>query len=159
MSAADGEVHEVNRKWEGYSNYELVSKLIAQNVSDCISGYALMQSYQAEGAKAQPEQIAKERASILQAAIRLRVELRSEKDTNERYQEILKKWEGEDGYISNFQSLEIHQSGRMPEWVADFVDQIVESAWELGYLQAGRTARKEPDDPIERDTEAMFEGI
>lgn len=148
-----------DRKWEGYSDYELVSKLITTTVSECVGGYAAIQSHQAEGAKIKPEQAAQERSSILQAAIRLRVELRAQQETEERYQEILDEWDGEDGYLNQFRELKIANGSGMPAWVSEFVEQIVEAAFKLGYLQAGRTAKKEPDDPVERDTENMFKGV
>jgi hypothetical protein len=41
----------------------------------------------------------------------------------------------------------------------EFVEDIRRAGWELGYLQAGRTKKKEPQDPAERDTEAMFDKL
>jgi len=44
-----------------------------------------------------------------------------------------------------------------PQWLYTFVVQIREAAWELGYLQAGRTHKAEEGDPEEQEPLAMFE--
>lgn len=144
-------------RWEGYSDYQLVSKRVGQSVFDAIESYALLQSAMIESASINPDRIAEARADILAAALRLVVEMQAESH-QEEYQKILNDWEGEEGYLSQFQALSIQQDG-LPGWVSEFVSQIRTAAWELGYLKAGRRAKEEPEDPIERDVDNMFQDI
>ncbi|MGZ0745736.1 hypothetical protein [Haloparvum sp. AD34] len=144
-------------KWESYSNYEQVSRRVSKSVADALDAYALLHSAHQEQATIQTDLAADARSDILSAALRLVVEIRKDRESVEEYDEILERWEGDDGYIAKFQDATLHQ--QMPGWMFQFVLDIREAAWELGYLQAGRRTKQEPESEVERDTEKMFEGM
>lgn len=149
-------------KWEGYSNYELVSKRVSKSVSDAIDSYATVQAATSEGSGVPPELAADARADIVSAAMRLLIEMQQEQANGvNEYDEILDRWTGsqdeDGGRLEELQSTQLHRS--VPGWLFQFVLDIRKAAWSLGYLQAGRRSKQEPDDPVEADVEAMFEGL
>ena len=148
-----------NTEWEGYANYQEVSKRISRSVFQAVDSYAWIQGAHQEGSNIKPEDAADARADILSAAIRLYVEMQQEKSDYgvEKYDNILDDWSGEDGFIARFHQISLRQN--CPGWIGTFVMQIRQAGWALGYLQAGRRSKQEPDDPVEAEVEAMFEGL
>ena len=153
--------------WEGYSDYESVSKRVAKSVEEAIEAYAFIQSLHSENARVQASRAAEAKARILSAGLRLVPELENDKETVEQYEEILDRWQTDDelnidaatpddlGYIRRLDRIALRDE--CPEWLHQFAIDIRRSAWELGYLQAGRTVSEEEEDLVERDTEALFE--
>lgn len=150
-----------NKRWEGYSDYQVVSKRVGKTVHNAIEAYALLDSLHAEGASVDPRTAAKARRHMYTAALALVPELRNDAPDEdgegvELYGEILDRWEGEDGYLRNQMHTTKFQNGS-PGWLYQFIIDIRTAAWELGYLQAGRETKGEPDDPVEAETADMFE--
>jgi len=149
-----------NTRWDGYSDYQIVSKRVGKSVHNAIEAYARLDSLHTEGANISPQVAAAARAQMYSAALTLVPELRRDapgKDNEgvELYGEILSRWQGEDGILRD----KIHGarlSQEMPGWMFQFVVDIRTAAWELGYLQAGREIKGEPDDPVEAETTDMF---
>ncbi len=157
------------KRWEGYSNYQEVSQRIGRKVSRAIEAYAYLQSAGAERADLTPNEYADARAYILDAAMSLKVEVEREAENEPAnaedniYSPIVQRWtEGTEnapeGFVNEFMQLSISTGGAIPGWVFTFVEDIRRAAWELGYLQAGRSVR-DGDLGVEEDVNAMFEGI
>lgn len=168
--ADEGETPEVSQRWEGYSDYEVVSKRIGRKVSKAIEAYSVLQSAGAERAELEDIEYTQARAKILDAAMSLKVEIEREAENEPAnsddniYKPIVARWSdgadenASDGYINEFMQLSISQGGQVPGWVFNFVEDIRRAAWELGYLQAGRVNSK-GDIGIDEDVNAMFEGL
>lgn len=83
--------------WEGYSNYEAVSKDVAQSVANAVENYAWLDSIHRDGGNPEADQIAMARSAVLAAALRLVVEMREEaQNGNDEYGDILERWTGTD---------------------------------------------------------------
>lgn len=143
-----------NTRWEGYSDYKVISLQVAKSVDNAIEAYSRVHGAHAENATIDPDLAAEARGRILSAALKLVVELRQDRDSVETYAEILDRWEGEEGFINRFNEIQLQSS--CPGWLFQFVLDIRTAGWELGYLQAGRTTKGEPDDPVEADVQEMF---
>jgi len=143
-------------KWEGFSNYQRVSDRIAQSVYDAIEAYAVINSQHAENARVKPQMAAQARARILAPALRLKVEMSSERN-QEEFADILDDWTGDAGYLSRLEDVQLQR--QCPPFLTDFVEDIRSAGYQLGYLRAGRTVKEEPDDPTEADSERMFEDL
>lgn len=154
---SDGE----STQWEGYSNYQEVSKSMAESVADAMDSYAWIQGAHLNGAPVNAADAAHVHADILGAAMKLRVEMREEQERgNEDYDEILARWDGEDDGSGFIRMLHEHElANELPGWMLQFVDDIRTAAWRLGYLQAGRRREELPDDPVERDAKKMYQGV
>lgn len=124
-------------EWDAYSDYRFVSQAVTRSIRDAIEAFALLDQATQTGYKIKSKEEAQLRADILAAAMRLRVELQSERDRAEYAQDILDKWEGEDGYISEFRAAGMRETSSL-KWFEDFASDIRRAGWELGYLQAGR---------------------
>jgi hypothetical protein len=141
--AVVAEEAEKETQWDAYSDYQLVSKGVTKVIHDAIEAYALLDQSAHTGNKVGTKEETRLRADILAAAMRLRVELESERDRGEDYaSEILEDWEGDDGYINRFRRAPFNGTTDL-EWFADFVSQIRRAGWELGYLKAGREEQAE----------------
>jgi hypothetical protein len=150
--AADTETY-----FEGYSDYQSVSKDIGQAVRDAIDAYAYIDGRHSQGARVRATNAASAYRRILGAAIRLLPELKRDAETKDELGEIYNDWtgkDGDDGRIDQLQSLSFQSPP--PDWLFEFVVQIREAAWELGYLQAGRSRKAEQDDPVEQEANSMF---
>lgn len=143
-------------RFEGYSDYERVSGRIVMTIEDALEAYAFIDSAFTEGAPVSPEDARDARTSIMNAAMMLFDEMRREQANNiDKYDDILDRWEGEDGYIARFHEHSLRRDGS-EGWLHQFVLDIRSAGWKIGYLQAGRTAKESLDDPVEEDSEAMF---
>jgi len=146
-----------NTRWEGFSNYQNVSDRVARSVHDAIEAYALVNSRHAESARIRPPMAAQARAKMLAPALRLKVELEDNREVESDYDEILSRWEGDDGFLTKLDQVTLQQE--CPDWLADFVEDIRTAGFQLGYLQAGRTVKERPDDPVEEETEDIFDNL
>lgn len=154
-------------RWEGYSDYETVSKSVAQSISDAVDAYAWLQGRQQEDASVNPEQAADARADILGAALKLYVEMQQEHERgNDEYDAMLERWGYEtdnDGvdeergpYVQEFHELRL--TDKVPGWLFQFVMDIRTAGWKLGYLQAGRRERLPDEDPVQAEAQHMLKG-
>jgi len=149
-----------NTRWEGFSNWQNVSDRMARSIEQAIRAYTFLDSRHQEDARVQPKEAAKARSQILSPALRLMPELREERETVDVYDEILSRWQPdgeEDGFIHKINEVRLQESS--PGWLLQFVLDIRKAGFELGYLQAGRTVKEEPSDPVEGDTERMFDNL
>ena len=144
-------------RWEGYSNYQEVSRRVSQSVDEAVESYTLIDRYHTENAQLPADLAAEASAAILQPALRLMHELEADAENVDEYQEILDRWKGEDGFITRFSSVELRTES--PGWLNQFVRDIVRAAWELGYLQAGRRTKEDPEDETEAEAHRMFEHL
>lgn len=141
-------------RWEGYSDYQRVSDRVARSIYDAIEAFAIIDSQHTENARVKPAAAAKARAKILAPALRLKVEMEADREAVEKLDQILQDWEGDEGHLAKFSNLQLHQD--CPSWLHEFVTQIREAGWEIGYLKAGRTTKKELDDEVEEEVKNMF---
>jgi hypothetical protein len=144
-------------RYEGFSDFQSVSQSVAAAVEEAVDAYAIIQSKHAEGARVRPPQAAEAASKILGAALKLLPELEQGLDETKEGQELAEQWTGDDGFIERLKAARL--ATESPDWLGDFVVQIRRAAWELGYLQAGTTVKEEPDDPVEAETEAMFDDL
>lgn len=150
---ADEEDYE--SRWEGYSQYEQVSSVIASQINDAIKAYSIIDSIHAEDAPMRPAIAARARSKILAAAIQLINEIENDADSVEYYQQVVDRWEGEDGFIRLLSQQSLQEE--CPGWLFQLVTDIRKCGWELGYLKAGRQNRKSPPDQDQAEVRAMFE--
>jgi hypothetical protein len=152
---------EGGRVWEGYSDYQKVSIQNALTIQKAIEAYSYVDSAHSSGSPVDPETAANARGAIKAALMTVLSEMKRERDSKEIYDEVLTRWEdGEDdeeGYIQRFEECDL--TAECPGFLFDLVIDIRSAAWELGYLQAGRTVSEDTGDPVEREPQAMFEGI
>lgn len=145
---------ETQTKWEGYSDYRRVSGQVAASIDEALDAYAAIDSAHAENARVSADDAAEARQKILGAALKLAPELENDREVEKQYASILNRWQGEDGFLQRLDSISLRETS--PAWLRQFVLDIRTAGWELGYLQAGRTQRAEPEDPVERDVQSMF---
>lgn len=153
-----------NTRWEGFSNYQNVSERMAQSIEGAIRAYTFLDSRHQEGAPITPKEAAEARSKILTPALRLMAEMEEERETVDKYDEMLDRWTADDddgdddpGYIRRINEVKLQNAS--PGWLFQFVLDIRSAGFELGYLQAGRTVKEEPTDPVEGETEAMFDNL
>lgn len=149
----------VKKRYEGYSDFEFVSRRNARSIDAAIKSYAVIDSYHIEGAPLEPEQIAEARANILSAAMQLVPELEDNKDNDEEIKKILNDWVGEEGgrgkgYLEQLRESSLYNDDNL-NWLAEFVAQIRQAGFMLGYLKAGR----EIDDEDEEWTGSVVDDI
>jgi hypothetical protein len=152
----DGATH----RWDGYSDYRTISLRMASAVSDALDAYSRIDSAHAEGAKVSPELAARLRSRIQYAVMELIPELEQDREAVDEYDEILTRWkdgEGDTpGVVSRLDDVSLRTE--CPGWLFQIMLDLKTAGWKLGYLQAGRV-ESEPDDPVEAETDDMFEGM
>jgi len=148
-------------KFQGYSDYEFVSRRIGVAVDEAVDAYSSIRALHAEGAKIRPEKAATARQRILAAAIRILVEIENQNDDDE-YADILERWttdedSGEPGYLDKIAEIQLQHS--CPDWLYQLTKDIRTAGWKLGYLQAGKQTRERTDDSPEADAQEMFSNL
>jgi len=132
---------EPQTEWDGYSIYARVSAEIHDSVTDALDAHAYVAAVLSEGGKIGRDEAAPRKAAILSAAARFQTELRVERQrtipSGDTFDEIHAEWCGESGYVTRLQRSTLREVGD-EDWIGEFVHQIHEVAWELGYIAAGR---------------------
>ena len=142
-------------RWDAYSDYQNVSERVSKTIEQAVHAYARVDSYHAEGATMPKNLAAEARGRILAATLRLMPELQHDRGSVDEYDEILSRWEGEDGYIAELSETSL-RAGR-PGWLLQLILDIQTAGWEIGYLQAGRSASADPELPNpDKEFEEMF---
>lgn len=146
--------------WEGYSDYEFVSRRMSIAIDEAVDAYSKIRAMHREGARIRPQPAAKARSRIYAAALRVLVEM--EGQDGEKYTKILDRWkreddDDEDGYLDRLDTVQLQT--RCPDWLYQMVKDIRTAGWELGYLQAGRKNRERTDDSPEAEASEMFDGL
>jgi len=147
----------VTTRWDGYSDYQSVSDRIARSIHDAIEGFATVERAQHENAQFHPNEAARCGARILTAAINVQTELDAYSGENEEYQELLDKFEGQDGYVQKLRQVRLRNES--PDWLYDFVVDIRTAGFKLGYLKAGREEEERNGDEPEDHAREMFADV
>lgn len=150
----DADLDESTSKWEGFSHYVWVSHQIGEAIFKAINAYSVIDSYHAEGATMPPQTAAKARSRILSASLQVKTEMEKHKDDKKYYRETLEKWDGDEGYIHRMGDLSVRHE--CPSWLFDFVSDIRQAGWELGYLQSGRYTNEGPVDSDSAQVKEMI---
>ena len=128
-------------QWDAYSDYQHVSRRVAGSIGDAIDAISIIESGKVAGEKLSSREETDLRADVLGAVIRLQTELENERDQRETYDDILSRWEGEEGFIAQFRALDV-MAARSEPWLQQFAQDIHRAGWELGYLKAGREEKQ-----------------
>lgn len=145
-------------RWNSFSNYGNISDDVHDSVVGAIEAQAFIHAMHREEANVPRDMAADASATILGAARRLLTEMRREAGESDEgfYDDILDRWEGENGFISRLANAKLSESS--PAFLHEFVEDIHQAAWELGYLKAGRRERDMSElDPVEEQVRQMFE--
>lgn len=153
------------QRYEGFSDYESVSKRIARSIDEAVQEYAAIQRAHAEGRRVAHDGVGER---ILAAAMRLLPELRDQRQAGAVFDEILARWLGDEAKLDETDvdpeppdsgAIEALMQARLtndcPDWLHQMVIDIRTAGWELGYLKAGRHA-EEDDEFTEADVKEMF---
>lgn len=145
---------ESGTRWEGYSDYEIVSRQVATSVDRAIEAFSRIEAAHIEDAAIDKSTAAEARGRIRAATMKLIPEMEADREDVEQYDTILSRWEGEDGLLVAFREASLRREcpGELYQLVLD----IKTAGWELGYLKAGRTASTEPEDTVEAEVESIF---
>lgn len=141
-------------RWEGYSDYKRVSREIAITVEDAVRAFSWLDAAHSEGAPVTPTDAANVRAVILEAMLLLETEMEEDRAVEPLYDEILSRWQGEEGIFRKLDGVQLAEV--RPGWLAVAVRDIRRAARELGYLEAGRSVKTVNEDADE-DIEALFQ--
>jgi len=128
-------------EWDAYSDYQHVSRRVAKSIGDAVDAISIIDSGDVAGEKLSSREETDLRADVLGAVIRLQTELENERETKAVYDEILTRWQGDDGYVNRFRALGITNLQTQP-WLQQFATDIHRAGWELGYLKAGREEKQ-----------------
>jgi len=128
---------------------------VARSIDSALDAYARVRGAHVEGATIDPELAAEARGRIMSAAMKLIPELEQDRESVDKYDEILERWQGDDGFVRRFSEVQMRRE--CPGWMHQFVIDMRTAGWELGYLQAGRREAGEPDDPTEAEARSMFQ--
>lgn len=128
---------EPKAEWNAYTDYQHVTRRVAESVGDAIDAISTIEAAKLSGEKLSSRQETDLRTDVMAAVTRLRNELENERDTKDVYDEILSRWEGEEGSLKKFQQMNIMTPTPEP-WLQQFAADIHRAGWELGYLKAGR---------------------
>ena len=161
---ASSDETETIQRYEGYSDYQSVSQQIASSVDRAVDGYAIAASaHEEQVGRNQWNWMATEaKANIRSAALKLIPEMEENKEVEEEdFESMLEDWtesgvEGE-GYLSALSKENFRDTRtELPDWIQDFVLQIRTAAFQLGYLQAGRTVSDNNLEPAEEEAIEKF---
>ena len=146
-------------QWDAYSDYQHVSRRVAGSIGDAIDAISIIDSGKVAGEKLTSREETDLRADVLGAVIRLQTELENERESKEAYDQILSRWEGEEGFIEQFRALDVMNPQSEP-WLQEFAADIHRAGWELGYLKAGREeTTREGGDAYDGEVREMIEGM
>jgi len=148
---------ETQTEWDAYSDYQHVSRRVSKRISDATDALQTINGAKTAGEKIKPPDETDLRADVMWAVTRLQTELENERESNEIYDEILSRWQGEEGFIERFQTMSVIDQRREP-WLNEFAADINRAGWELGYLKAGsETTDRSGGDEDDSDIQELFE--
>ena len=149
----DASGHE--KKVDAYSTYAEVSSQVHDDVMEAVRAFAFLNSKWTENQSITPQSKSKTKQAILKISKRLMYEVKISRHGDESLEEIYERWsdsDGEPGYITRLERDSISNE----PWLSQLVDDVVESAWQLGYLRAGRLEQVAQDADAE-DAEQVKE--
>jgi hypothetical protein len=150
-------------KWDGFSDYNDVSRRIVNAVDLAAECEATLRSRHREGAKISPELASELRSGIQSAINKVYPEIEREAERGEIYKEYIEKLDGKEdaasGLIEAFHQANFQREA--PNEINELVKILRKAAWELGYYQAGYTQGGDDDDSSDIDGEvrSMIEGM
>lgn len=145
--------------FDAYSDYSHISRGVATDVANAVEAYSKLDAAHSEGSSITAREATEARARITTAATKLIPELESDRDDEELYDEILTRWleeadeQGRGPYLTQLDETQL--AVELPGYLFQFVLDIKRAAFEIGYLQAGRTESTHPD-PAEEMAKSMF---
>jgi hypothetical protein len=143
-------------EWEAYADYQSVSERVAQSVADAIDALSRIEARGQVNRKHKDVETV-DRSSVLSAVAFLETELENGRESKQVYDDILTRWEGEDGYLQRFRIMGLRDLESEP-WIRQFAKDLHRAAWELGYLKAGREEKQTPSgDPYDGQVRDMFD--
>ena len=146
-------------EWDAYSDYQHVSRRVAGSIGDAVDSLIVIERAKVNGESIKPSQETDLQADVLGAVVRLRTELENERDSKQVYDEILSRWEGEDGFVSRFRTVDVADYQPEP-WLEQFASDIHRAGWELGHPKAGREeTTREGGDAYDGEVREMIEGM
>jgi hypothetical protein len=149
-------------KWDGFSDYNDVSRRIVNAVDLAAECEATLRSRHREGAKISPELASELRSGIQSAINKVYPEIEREAERDEIYRKYKRRLDGEEDAASGLIDA-FHQANfqtQAPNEINDLVKVLRKAAWELGYYQAGRTEGKEDDSSdLDGEVRDMIEGM
>lgn len=144
-------------EWEAYADYQSVSERVAESIADAVDALARIEARGQVNRKHKDVETV-DRASVLSSVSFLRTELENERESKQVYDDILTRWEGEDGYLQRFRMMGMRDLESEP-WIQQFAQDLHRAGWELGYLKAGREEKETPSgDPYDGQVRDMFDG-
>jgi hypothetical protein len=149
-------------KWDGFSDYNDVSRRIVNAVDLAAECEATLQARHRERAKISPELASELRGGIQSAINKVYPEIEREADRDQIYKEYVEKLEGKEeaasGLINAFHQANFQTEA--PEEINELVKVLRKAAWELGYYQAGRTEGKDDNSSdLDGEVRDMIEGM
>lgn len=141
-------------RWEGYADYQVVSRQVASSIDRAIEAFARVEGAHIEDAPLDKTTAAEARGRIRAATIKLIPEMRADRKEVDTFDEILSRWHGEDGLLAAFRDARLRRE--CPAELHQLVIDIKTAGWELGYLKAGQTASNDEHDPVEKQSESIF---
>lgn len=144
-------------QWDAYSDYQHVSRHVAKSITDAVDAISTIKSAKVANEKLSTEAETDLRADVSGAVFWLQPELEQERDSKEVYDEILSRWEGEDGYKRRFDGINVMDT-QTDSWLGQFARDIKRAGWELGYLKAGsETTDRSGGEKDDSDIQELFE--
>jgi hypothetical protein len=144
-----------NTEFDAYSDYQRVSRSIADDIHKATKSAAFIKRYHNESGNFEPREIAEAAAHIQSAAMMMDGQLEYYSNGDGDYQEILDVWRGEEGRISKLQDVDFVRE--CPDWLSSLIEEIHEAGLLLGYLQAGReNTVREIGDERDEAVDSMF---
>jgi len=145
-------------RWDAYTDFQHISRRTSDKIFDAVEAVATLEAAKLSGEKLKPREETDLRTTVDAAVTLLRTELQNERDRSELYDEILSRWEGEEGFINRFEAMNATNTRPEP-WLGDFAQDIHRAGWELGYLKAGREQKETSSgDPYDGQVRDMFDG-
>lgn len=149
---------DVRSEWEAYADYQSVSERVAESVADAIDALSRIEARGHVNRKHKDVETV-DRSSVLSAVAFLRTELENGRESKQVYDDILTRWEGEDGYLQRFRMMGMRDLESEP-WIQQFAEDLHRAGWELGYLKAGREKQiGESGDGHDGELRDMIEGM
>jgi len=145
-------MEENEKRWSSYSDYEAELEQMHANIRDANSAYAFLVSAQSQDITVSNRSFISTKQALLEAGLRLKTEIRVNKNV-EPFTEIWERWDGEEGYVRLLRNHDFHES--VPDWLGQYNDDIMDAAWELGYLKVGQEKAADPNDDDARINEVL----
>ena len=147
MEESNGE-----RKWESFTDFQSVTESVHRDVRRAKQAYSFINSCHTHGRPPSSSKAVAKKTYLLNAGLSLRHEIKQNQGV-EPFDEIISRWDGEDGFLEKLERVNLRTD--CPKWLRQYVDDVIEAGWELGYTKAGRQKLADPEDDSARVLEAI----